>query len=231
MLTELLRRHVAFEVDGADGRLSDGQLLQLLCEGRLCIDILRRDGPVAGLFQRLLVGCTVLLRQTDVVGVIVLLGSSHDISLRQTADALNLVEHILPRMAVGEGLNQFLRALANGLELLLGFHHHLALQVLHLLIAEMAVHDLLQLFHDVVLGGLHLVEQIGNDGDGGAGSVVEAGTHGEGHHQLVLVDERVEQSCLAVIQQFIGEVKGTGVGLVFRGSLEDQSLGTDERYG
>ena len=204
MLTELLGGHVFLEVHGADGALLHGYLLQLPGEGRLRICVLWRDGLVAGLLQRFLVRRAVLLRQRDVVGAVVLLGGSHHVGFRQALDTFYLVEHILPGAAFREGHHQLLRTSVDGLYFPFCLHHHLALQRFYLLVAEVAVHHLLYLFHHAAFCRFHLTQQVGNDGDASACRIVETDTHGGSHHEFVLVGQRVQQSGLFVEQQFVG---------------------------
>ena len=112
--------HVVLKVHGLYIGLLHGNLLELPGEGRLGVQVLGRDRLVAGLLHGLLVGRAVFLRDGDVVGAVVLLGGRHDIGLRQPADAVDAVEHVLPLLALGEDHHQLLGALADGLELLLG---------------------------------------------------------------------------------------------------------------
>ena len=189
MVVQLLSGDILLEIHDLHCHLLHGDLLQLLGEGRLGVHILRCDGLVARLFDSLLVRCAVFLRQRDVVGTIVLLGGSDDIGLRHLFDTLHLVEHVLPRLALREDHHQYLGTTVNRLQLLLSLHHQLALQGFELLVAEVAVHDLLQLFHDTLLSGLHLTQQFGYDDDTCTGGIVEAHAFGTSHHQLMLVHQ------------------------------------------
>ena len=162
MIAELLSCYILLEVNGANGHLLDGHLLQLLGEVRFGIHILRRDRLVVWLLDSFLIRCAVFLRQCNVIGVIILLGSSNDIGLGDILDAFDLVKHILPGLPLRIDHHQQLGTFIDSLQLLLGFHHQLALDGLQLLIAEVAIHDVLHLFLDALLSRLHLTKQLGN---------------------------------------------------------------------
>ena len=156
MTVELTGCHIVLEIDCADGGILDGYLLQLSGKVRLGIHILRTDGLVTRLLQCLLVGCAVLLRQRDMVGSVVFPGGSNDVCLCHPLDAFHLVEDILPCLTFRKSLYQQLRPLVDGFQFLLGTDEHLLFQGLQLLVAEVAVHDLLYLFQGTSFGGLHL---------------------------------------------------------------------------
>ena len=140
------------------------------------------------------------------VGMIVFTGCLHDILFAHTFDGLNPVDQVLPTMSPGENINHGFGARLDTFHSALCFHQHVALLSFQLPGTEVTVDDTLDLLHADGLGFLHLTHQVGNNDEGCTSSIGKGHAGGLSHLQMMLVDQGVEQSCLGVGKQTVGQV-------------------------
>ena len=195
------------------------------------IEVLWPHGIEARFLYQVLVVLAEFLDEADEVVREVAISHAHDVGFREVADVLHLLQIVAPVASLCKEVDHHRGSALQVFEGCALFALRFHLQNVESLLRELAPFDFLHLFPAHLLGLGFLAErQLRDAGHDEGANAVERHAGGESCENLVVVAERVEQTCFAVVgKQFGGQVEGWRIGVEVGRSAEGQGRCLDER--